>query len=386
MFLSKIADGTLEIRLTANQNHAKAYILTNKLEYSCFGDQKGVVFTGSSNFTHNGLRGQGEMNERFSDNHKYEEYMDKFEDLWNDSKAIDICIKDGNTDFIDEVKKKLWIFAKPTPYQIFIRILFELYSSLDNSTVKTPSEITYGKFSNLKYQVDAIKYGVDCINKNNGVIVADVVGLGKSVIASAIAYNLDMRKTIIIAPPHLVDQWNDYQQDFGLRGVRVYSSGKIQELYETYAADPNPILFIIDEAHRYRNELSESYQWLHQLTRSNAENKVVLLTATPYNNRPQDLFALVKLFQTPSRSTINSVDNLGVRFHELIAFVLELNHFLIVLIMFFLRLRKTFQKFFLVLLFVFEQVQPSNLLFLKVRPFFFEFGFLLIFLEKFLLF
>ena len=319
MFLSKIADGTLEIRLTANQNHAKAYILTNKLEYSCFGDQKGVVFTGSSNFTHNGLRGQGEMNERFSDNHKYEEYMDKFEDLWNDSKAIDICIKAGTTDFIDEIKKKLWIFAKPTPYQIFIRILFELYSALDNSTIKTPSDITYGKFSNLKYQLDAIKYGVDCINKNNGVIVADVVGLGKSVIASAIAYNLDMRKTIIIAPPHLVDQWNDYQQDFGLRGVRVYSSGKIQELYETYASDPNPILFIIDEAHRYRNELSESYQWLHQLTRSNAENKVVLLTATPYNNRPQDLFALVKLFQTPSRSTINSVDNLGVRFHELIA-------------------------------------------------------------------
>ena len=71
-------------------------------------------------------------------------------------------------------------------------------------------------------------------------------------------------------------------------------------------------MIIIDEAHRYRNELSESYQWLHQLTRSNTDNKVVLLTATPYNNRPQDLFALVKLFQTPSRSTINTVDNLGV--------------------------------------------------------------------------
>lgn len=111
--------------------------------------------------------------ERFSDNHKYEEYMDKFEELWNDSKAIDICIKDGNTDFIDEIKKKLWIFAKPTPYQIFIRILFELYSALDNSTIKTPSDITYGKFSNLKYQLDAIKYGVDCINKNNGVIVGN---------------------------------------------------------------------------------------------------------------------------------------------------------------------------------------------------------------------
>ena len=319
MFLDKIADGTLEIRLTATPNHAKAYILTNMFEYSCFGDQKGVVFTGSSNFTYNGLRGQGEMIERFSDNSKYEEYSESFEKLWNDSKSIDVCVKDGNQDFINELKKKLWIFAKPTPYQIFIRILFELYASLESNVVKSPYEITDGKFSNLKYQLDAIKYGVDCINKNNGVIIADVVGLGKSVIASAIAHNLDMKRTVIIAPPHLVDQWNDYQQDFGLRGVRVCSSGKIEELYNTYAADPNPILYIIDEAHRYRNELSDAYQWLHQLTRSHADNKVVLLTATPYNNRPQDLFALIKLFQTPSRSTIHSVDNLGVRFHELIA-------------------------------------------------------------------
>ena len=107
MFLAKIADGSLEIRLTGTPNHAKAYILTNKYEYSCFGDQKGVVFTGSSNFTYNGLRGQGEMNERFSDNVKFDEYKDNFEALWNDSKSIDVCVKDGNSEFIDEVKKKL---------------------------------------------------------------------------------------------------------------------------------------------------------------------------------------------------------------------------------------------------------------------------------------
>ena len=259
------------------------------------------------------------MNERFSDNDKYEEYLSEFESLWQDGKTIDISVSGGNDDFVQEVKKKLWIFAQPSPYHIFIRILFELYAAVESTNVKTPYEISGGKFTNLKYQIDAIQYGIDCINKNNGVIIADVVGLGKSIIASAIAYNLDIKRTIIIAPPHLVEQWNDYQQDFGLRGVKIYSSGKIEELYNTYSSDPNPILYIIDEAHRYRNELSESYQWLHQLTRSNPENKVILLTATPYNNRPQDLFALIKLFQTPSRSTINSVDNLSVRFRELIA-------------------------------------------------------------------
>ena len=319
MFLNKIKDGSLEIRLTSSQNHAKAYILTNKPEYSFFGDQKGVVLTGSSNFTFNGLLGQGEMNERFSDNTKYDEYEEKFEELWNDSNAIDICVNGGNNDFENELKEKLWIFAKPSPYKIFIRVLYELFDSIDKNDVQTPNEITNGKFLNFKYQIDAVKLGVDCINKNNGVIIADVVGLGKSIIASAIAYNLDMKKTIVIAPPHLVDQWNDYQQDFGLRGVRVCSSGKIEDVYEQFADDKDPILYVIDEAHRYRNELSADYQMLHQLTRSNPGNKVILLTATPYNNRPQDLFALIKLFQTPSRSTINSVDNLGVKFHELIA-------------------------------------------------------------------
>ncbi len=121
MFLAKIADGSLEIRLTGTPNHAKAYILTNKYEYSCFGDQKGVVFTGSSNFTYNGLRGQGEMNERFSDNVKYDEYKDNFEALWNDSKSIDVCVKDGNSEFIDEVKKKLWLFVQPSPFHIFLQ-------------------------------------------------------------------------------------------------------------------------------------------------------------------------------------------------------------------------------------------------------------------------
>lgn len=237
MFLDKIHDGSLEIRLTASHNHAKAYVLTNKPEFSCGGDQKGVVIIGSSNFTYNGLLGQGEMNERLSDNAKYEEYLSEFESLWNDSKSVDICVHGDDHEFEKNIKNKLWLFAQPSPYHIFIRILFELYSSLDQFDILTPTEITNDRFTNLKYQIDAIKYGIDCLNKNNGVIIADVVGLGKSIIAAAIARNLDMKKTIIIAPPHLIEQWNEYQQEFGLRGVRVCSSGKLEEVYKTYASD-----------------------------------------------------------------------------------------------------------------------------------------------------
>lgn len=321
IFEEKLRDGSLEIRMTNDQNHAKAYILTNKPEFSQNGDHKGNVFMGSSNFTYSGLVGQGELNDKYMDNDNYTKYSGHFDQLWNNSNAIDIQVQntpDEDDSFLNQIQKKLWIHATPDPYKIFIRVLHELYAELDDEDVKSPAAITGGRFSNLKYQLDAIRTGIDCVNKNNGVIIADVVGLGKSVIASAIAHNLGM-STIIITPPHLKSQWQDYANRFKIPGAHVESGGMIQHLHDRYAKDSEPKLFIIDEAHRYRNELTDDYQLLHQLTRSHPNNKILLLTATPYNNRPQDLFAMVKLFQTPSRSTISSVDNLGLRFDDLIS-------------------------------------------------------------------
>lgn len=318
IFEDKLRDGSLEIRMTTETNHGKVFILYNKPEFSANGDAKGVIFMGSSNFTYSGLLGQGELNQRFSNNQDFEAYQKQFDDLWNDSNSIDINIINGNDDFITRLEKRLWIHSTPQPYKIFIRILHELYEQGESEDIKTPDTISSGKFFNFIYQIDAIRSGIDCINQNNGVIIADVVGLGKSIIASTIAHNLDISKCIIIAPPHLKRQWQDYVLDFGIRGAKVESSGKIESLHRLHSNSAQPILFIIDEAHRYRNELTDDYQLLHQLTRSNADNKVILLTATPYNNRPQDLFAMVKLFQTPSRSTIHSVDNLSLRFHKII--------------------------------------------------------------------
>ena len=318
IFEEKLKNDSLEIKITQEDNHAKIFILANKQEFSQGGDAKGVVFFGSSNFTYSGLLGQGELNQSFRDNQDYDNYKYHFEKLWQDANSIDIKTSSSNDEFIHEIEKRLWIHSTPTPYKIYIRILHELYEQVDDADLKTPDAISEGKFANLKYQLDAVRAGIDCITKNMGVIIADVVGLGKSIIASAIAYNLDIQRCIIISPPHLMQQWKDYVQDFGLRGVIVESGGKIDQLHSKYAHSDKSALFIIDEAHRYRNELTKDYQFLHQLTRSHAENKVILLTATPYNNRPQDLFAMVKLFQTPSYSTIHSVDNLSVRFRDLI--------------------------------------------------------------------
>lgn len=198
-----------------------------------------------------------------------------------------------------------------------MRTLIELYASVEKRKIATPREISGGEFADFNYQLDAIKQGIDCLDKYSGVIIADVVGLGKSIIATAIAYNLALLQTVVIAPPHLKTQWEKYIKKMHLKNARVVSSGKIEELHRE-SQNAQPTLYIIDEAHRYRNENTTAYQTLRQIVRSHQANKVILVTATPYNNHPKDIYALIKLFQTPSRATLNTVDNLGLRFGQLL--------------------------------------------------------------------
>lgn len=318
MFIGKISDGSLEIRKTRNPEHAKFYVINNKVEYSQGGDAPGTIIMGSSNLTYNGLLGQGELNDSFRDKNKFSDYKNDFLKKWDSSNSISIVEKENSKSFIEEIKSKLWIYQQPSPYQMYVRVLHELYNKPENlEKVKTPSKITSEAFLDFEYQTDAIKIAMDRIEKFDGVIIADVVGLGKSIIGSAVAHNLDMT-TIIIAPPHLIPQWEDYKELFRIRGSKVWSSGNIAAIYERYSNSGIPLLFIIDEAHRFRNEDTADYKLLHQICRSNPNNKVILLTATPFNNSPQDVFALMKLFQTPGQSTIRSVDNLSIRFRELI--------------------------------------------------------------------
>lgn len=317
IFLRKIQDGTLEIRKTLKNNHSKFYMLHNKPEFSQNGDFPGTVFMGSSNFTYQGLIGQAELNDSTREKTKFEEYQGKFEELWSDSESISIVDMHRKEEFLRELKPRIWKFAVPSPYEIYIRILHELFNKEDVSDIETPKGITKGLYSDFEYQLDAIKMVMDRLDKYDGALLADVVGLGKSVIASAVARNLGMN-TVIIAPPHLGPQWEDYKESFKILGYSVFSTGKIKDVYERYRDTREPFLLILDEAHRFRNEDTNDYKLLHQVCHSHPDNKTLLLTATPFNNDPKDVFALIKLFQIPGQSTIRSVDNLSVRYRELI--------------------------------------------------------------------
>lgn len=317
LYIQKIKDGSLEIRKTVDDYHGKFYLVHNKKEVAQGGDYPGTVFFGSSNLSYRGLSGQGELNRSSREKGEFKEFIGEFEEMWSDSKSISIADANTKEDFLNSIKPRIWKYSTPLPYQIYIRVLHELFHQQEINTLKTPKAITNGLYSDLEYQIDAIKMVIDKLSKYDGAILADVVGLGKSIIASAVARNMDV-KTVIISPPHLMSQWEEYKEQFGIRGSKVFSSGKIQEVYDRYHESREPMLFVLDEAHRYRNEDTNDYKLLHQVCRSHPENKVLLLTATPFNNDPKDVFALIKLFQTPGQSTIRSVDNLSLRYRDLI--------------------------------------------------------------------
>lgn len=310
IFLEKIKDGSLQIKKTAVANHSKFYILHNNKESSS--EQKGVVIVGSSNLTVSGLKEQREHNILLQENHYYESHINEFEECWNDTDNIIITDIESSDNFIKEVKSRIWLYSLPDPTLMYYKVLSEYFSVTEIENMKTPKHITGGKFSDLKYQKDAINLGIDRIKKFGGVLIADVVGLGKSIVASAIAHNLGL-KTIIIAPPHLESQWKDYMSEFDFKGF-VYTTGKIQDALDRHGNDDGKLLFILDEAHKHRNEDTDNYKMLHRLC---AGHYVMALSATPFNNDPKDIYALIKLFSTPGQSTIRTVENLSMSFHML---------------------------------------------------------------------
>lgn len=314
LFCKKIKDGTLELRKTKEPNHAKMFILSYKNENSSNGVVPGMVIVGSSNLSIRGLREQYEINSVMTDKNDYETAIRLFEELWETS--IVLADKEHWQDFTQGVLTNIWFDKIYKPFLIYLKVLDEYFSLEISRNIRTPKEINKN-YNNFRYQVDAIKMSLDIIEKHNGVIISDVVGLGKSIIASVVANNLALT-TLIIAPPHLVSQWESYVAQFKLTAT-IFSSGKIEEALDFYKENnlsDQQCLIIIDEAHRYRNEETFDYSLLHDLCMG---NKVALLTATPFNNTPSDIFSMIKLFQIPSRSTLHTVSNLGATFKELIS-------------------------------------------------------------------
>ena len=309
-FLDMIRQERLIIKKTREPNHAKLYLFEMNEEERSKHNFEGYLITGSSNLTRSGLHGQQEFNVEIKD-YGYEEAVAYFEELWE----VAIPITD-----IDQRKQHLIDFiihrsqaALVQPFDAYALVL-KTYLDLQKQRKLKPQVerlLEENGFSKFSYQLDAVNQALGIIEENNGVVIADVVGLGKSVIASLIARNLDT-KGIILCPPGLMGDYSDktgwwgYVRNFDLRGWHVYSRGGIVDLAEDLD-DSDIETVIIDEAHSFRNQDTAAYEALMQVCRG---KQVILLTATPFNNSPADIFALLKLFIIPGLSSITLENNL----------------------------------------------------------------------------
>ena len=171
-------------------------------------------------------------------------------------------------------------------------------------------------YIDLEYQKQAVLNAKKILLEYGGVFISDVVGLGKTFIAAMLAKQLDGRH-LVIAPPVLLDEdnpgsWTNAFIDFGVSSTKYQSIGKLDNLLGG-KADKFQNVFI-DEAHRMRNATTATYEKLAEICRG---KRVILVSATPYNNSPKDILSLIQLFQKPRNSTIPNLPNLESFFNNL---------------------------------------------------------------------
>lgn len=311
LFISKLENGTLEVKKTLEPCHAKMYLMEMSAEHNQNGEYLGTTILGSSNFSLNGFKNNFEVNIKEMGNDFFIEGKQVFDELWEN--AIPLANKNTLIEVKTRLADKVWFNKLYSPFLIYIKVLTEYFSVRKFEGLKLPRQILGNDFIDLKYQIDSIQKALEVIIDHNGVIIADVVGLGKSIIASAVAENLNL-PTIIITPPHLKTQWEEYASKLSLSN-KIFTNGKIDAAVEYINKTPEKQkLIIIDEAHRYRNQNTQMYSDLETLCRG---NKVILLTATPFNNKPQDIFSLIRLFQIPQKATIKTIENLSREFGKI---------------------------------------------------------------------
>lgn len=304
-FIDWIKKEKLEIRAYPSQRiHAKLYIMTFKE-----GDRDtGRVITGSSNFTQSGLIDNLEFNVELQRPEDYNFALKKFNELWEN--AVDVSEK-----YVQTIQDKSWLTQNISPYQLYLKFLYEYFkdelSQADEVFIKyLPQE-----FKKLEYQEQAVLNAKKILLEYGGVFVSDVVGLGKTYISAMLAGQLDGR-TLVIAPPVLLEKsnpgsWPNVFSDFRVP-ADFESLGKLDDLLNRGIEKYTNI--IIDEAHRFRTETTITYEKLAEICRG---KRVILVTATPYNNTPQDILSLLKLFQKAKKSTIPNLPDLESFFGDL---------------------------------------------------------------------
>lgn len=333
--IQDLIDGKLELRAHPSKKiHAKLYILypDDFNQYS-----QGVAITGSSNLSGNGL-GISE-DKQYEFNVKLDRYddvkfaKDEFDQLWEEAEGCAITAED-----VKASVDRTYLKGDVKPYDLYIKMLMEYFSDRVLATDdKNPFDMPEG-YTKYDYQMDAVVEGYQKLIRYDGFFLADVVGLGKTVIATMIAKKFliengrDKTKILVVYPPAVEQNWKATFKDFGIdKYAKFVTNGSLskvldEENYNYWNADEYDLI-LVDEAHKFRSHTTSAFEQLQEICKMprieqgnipGYKKKVMLISATPMNNTPADIYNEIQLFQDPRRCTIDGVANLTAFFSPLI--------------------------------------------------------------------
>lgn len=308
----------IQIRIVRDKNcHAKFYLFTsmpkpshtNNMQYC-----EGSLIVGSSNLTHNGLEKNYEVNLLTKESADINYALEEFNKLWEDS--IEITKND-----INECVKQSYLEIL-SPKDVYYKLLLTHFGE---SSLKTDGTLRtlFKDYIAYDYQIHAVQEGIEKLKTYNGFFLSDVVGLGKTLIASVIAKrcyvdNFITGTTLIIAPPALKSSWQKHFIDIDIAN-RLFSTH--DSLHKITQEQREQIeLIIIDESHNFRSSTSNRYKELENICKipfNGAHKKIILLSATPQNNSPKDLANQVYLFCNRKNSGIAGLQDLEAFFTKI---------------------------------------------------------------------
>lgn len=321
-FVTDLIDGRIEIRAhNTKALHAKFYLFLPE-KHSEHSD--GWVIMGSSNLSASGLgikkAPNYELNLALKDFDDVKFTREEFEKLWAESTTI--LPAD-----IQQFKEKSHIGQVFTPYELYLKFLIEYFGDNIDYDPDTVGDLPTN-FRKLSYQVDAVNEGFQMLMKHNGFFLADVVGLGKTVVAAMIAKRFRIAngsqntKILVVYPPAVERNWKETFRYFRLdKDSKYITNGSLEKILDgknpNYWPKEEYDLILVDEAHRYRNHTSQMFDNLQRICKSRRtgeglvssdSKKVILISATPLNNRPADIYYQLQLFQDARRSTLTETN------------------------------------------------------------------------------
>lgn len=328
--------------------HAKCYI---------FRGQDSIGIIGSANFTYRGMIDNAELSYLETNStivsatpnadSTFKGHLGWFEEKWEQSIPWDQTFRKEileTSPIGSRVKKELDLAKfKVSPYSVYIKYLQSIFGTDVNlSTLQNNFIPDMPSFRKLEYQIDAVNRGYSIMRDHHGFILADVVGLGKTLVALMLANkflndfsNDDREKDIlIVTPPAVKKAWEETIELFDRNGdgrlkshITIITTGKVTGLsgyeaedsedvstdgeYDTLTIDNKQYgLILIDESHKFRNHKTQMYEAMDDLIgRIYPQPYVVLLSATPQNNAPRDLKNQIFLFQRePQNTTLETID------------------------------------------------------------------------------